>query len=206
MRKLVKALAIAAVISLVPTTAFAAMSTSSVRNSSSNHASGSSSVSGTVTPSTSTPTTSTTGTVVLANGTTIAVEDPASSNGTLTAGLVKSATASAAVGTAKRAGLPANVVAALDNVDAGSLAGISVVRGSIAGKTVLARTIAIRTAGGTQQQLVMDRSRIPASGVVSVLFYHNNNNTYTVEAATVDPATGIVTFTVPGDGTAAVIG
>ena len=200
MKKLVKALAIACVLSLVPMTAFAATSAQSVRNSSSNRSSSSS--------SSTASSTSTTATVVLSNGQTATIVGAEkSSNGTVSAGLVSSGTASAATGEAKRAGLPAAVVSTLNAIDAGNLGSVSVASGTLANKKVLATTVAIvKTTPGSQQQLVMDKTKLPASGVVEVLFYNNTNGLYTVIPATVNPATGIVTFTVPADGTAAIIG
>ncbi len=206
MRKLGKAVAIACVMSLASMTALAAGSGSTVRNSSSGH-SGSSTVSHAVQAGTTAQTTtpvSTTATQVLANGQTVTVLSPvAGSNGSLEGGLVANGTASVALGDAKRAGLPSVVVSALDAVDNGSLAGLPV---SAAGKKPLTKTVALtKVVAGSTQQLVVAKDKIPATGV-QVLFYNNTNNTFTLLPATVDATTGLVTFTAPADGTAAVVG
>ena len=207
MKKLVKVVAIVCAMSMMSTTAFAAGSASGGRNSSSSHlvSGGGSSVSTTTVTATGATTAGTTTTQVLANGQTVTVSGAQVSNGTLTAGLVSNGSGStAAVGEAKRAGLIPAVVAVLDAIDAGNLASVPA---ATAGKTVLATTVAItKVTPGSQQQLVMAKSKIPASGVVQVLFYNNTNGTFTVLPATVDAATGIVTFTAPQDGTAAIIG
>lgn len=206
MKKLIKALAVACVISLVPMTAFAANSATSVKNSSSSHLVGGGSGSGSGTAAGSTTTSATGTTVVIGNQVRTVLGSTSDGSGNLTSGLVSGTDASVATGAAKRAGLPGNVVAMLDGIDNGSLAGVAPVSGTVANKSVLAGTVAVTNAAGKQLQLVMAKSRIPASGVVEVLFYNNTNNTTVVLPATVDRATGIVTFTAPADGTAAVIG
>lgn len=206
MKKLVKVVAIVCAMSMMSTTAFAAGSASGGRNSSSSHlVSGGSASTTTATTATGATTAGTTTTQVLANGQTVTVSGAQVSNGTVTAGLVANGSGStAAVGEAKRAGLIPAVVAVLDAIDAGNLASVPA---ATAGKTVLATTVAItKVTPGSQQQLVMAKSKIPASGVVQVLFYNNTTGTFTVLPATVDAATGIVTFTAPQDGTAAIIG
>lgn len=206
MKKLIKALAVACVISLVPMTAFAANSATSVKNSSSSHLVGGGSGSGSSVAAGSTTTSATGTTVVIGNQVRTVLGSTSDGSGNLTSGLVSGTGASAATGAAKRAGLPANVVAMLDGIDNGSLAGVAPASGTVANKAVLAGTVAVTNAAGKQLQLIMAKSKIPASGVVEVLFYNNTNNTTVVLPATVDRATGIVTFTAPADGTAAVIG
>ena len=203
MKKLIKAMAAACVISLVPMTAFAANSASSVKNSSSSHLVGGS---GSGTSTGSSVKTGSVSTVIGSNGAVYSVLDSSSDGNGITAGLVAGNGVGAATGDAKRAGLPAGAVAMLNSIDNGSLAGITPVSGSVANKAVLARTVAVTNAAGKQVQLVMAKSKIPASGVVEVLFYNNTNNTTTVLSAAVDKTTGIVTFTAPADGTAAIIG
>ena len=206
MKKLIKAMAIACVISLVPMTAFAANSASSVKNSSSSHLVGGGSGSGSSVAAGSTTTAATGTTVVIGSQVRNVLDSASDGSGNLTAGLVAGTGATAATGAAKRAGLPANVAAMLDGIDNGSLAGVTPASGTVANKAVLARTVAVTNAAGKQLQLVIAKNKIPASGVVEVLFYNNTNNTTVVLPATVDRATGLVTFTAPADGTAAVIG
>lgn len=194
MKKFVKVLAIACALSLAAVPAMAA--------SRSSDSSDDSSSSDTYVPGSSSS--EATRTVVFDNGQTASVAGATvAADGTVTSGLVSNGTSSAATGSAKRAGLPSTVVSTLNAIDAGNLAGVP----EAAGKTVLAQTVAItKVTPGSQQQLVMAASKIPASGTVQVLFYDNTTGRFTVIAAVVDPATGVVTFTAPADGTAAIIG
>ena len=209
MRKIVKALAVAGVLSLASMSAFSA---SLSRHSSSSSSSGGSSTGGTAviingqTVNTTTGTAASAGTVtkVLANGQNVTVQGASTAaDGSVTSGLISNGTSGAAVGDAKRAGLPAAVTATLDSIDAGNLSAVP----AAAGKSVLATTVAIvNVTPGSQQQLVMAAAKIPATGVVQVLYYDNTTGLITIIPATVDPTTGIVTFTAPADGTAAIIG
>ena len=209
MRKIVKALAVAGVLSLASMSAFSA---SLSRHSSGSSSSGGSSTGGTAviingqTVNTTTGTAASAGTVtkVLANGQNVTVQGASTAaDGSVTSGLISNGTSGAAVGDAKRAGLPAAVTATLDSIDAGNLSAVP----AAAGKSVLATTVAIvNVTPGSQQQLVMAAAKIPATGVVQVLYYDNTTGLITIIPATVDPATGIVTFTAPADGTAAIIG
>ncbi len=207
MKKLVKVVAVVCAMSMMSTTAFAAGSASGGRNSSSSHVvSGGGSVSSTsAAAATGATTAGTTTTQVLSNGQTVTVSGATVSNGTITSGLVSNGSGStAAVGEAKRAGLVPSIVSILDAIDAGNLVSVPA---QVTGKTVLATTVAITKVNpNTQQQLIMAKDRIPASGVVQVLFYNNTNGSFTVLPATIDANTGIVTFTAPCDGTAAIIG
>ena len=194
MKKFVKVLAIACALSLAAVPAMAASRSGSSSDDSSS--------SDTYVPGSSSS--ETTRAVVFDNGLTASVAGATvAADGTVTSGLVSNGTSAAATGNAKRAGLPSTVVATLNAIDAGNLAGVP----EAAGKTVLAQTVAItKVTPGSQQQLVMATSKIPASGTVQVLFYDNTTGRFTVIAAVVDPATGVVTFTAPADGTAAIIG
>ena len=212
MRKIVKALAVAGVLSLASMSAFAAFPSRNSSGSSSSSSSGGSSTGGTAviingqTVTTTTGTAASAGTVtkVLANGQNITVQGASTAaDGSVTSGLISNGTSGAAVGDAKRAGLPEAVTATLDSIDAGNLSAVP----AAAGKSVLATTVAIvNVTPGSQQQLVMAAAKIPATGVVQVLYYDNTTGLITIIPATVDPTTGIVTFTAPADGTAAIIG
>ena len=146
-------------------------------------------------------------TSVSVEGVKILVEDPAfAEDGSLTHGLVvtENMTVAAATGEAKRAGLPEVITATLDAIDAGNLAAVPIATGTM---SVLAKTVAItKVAPNTQMQLVMTKAKVPVSGIVQVLYYLNTTGQFILLPAIVDPATGIVTFAAPGDGTAAIIG
>ena len=131
-------------------------------------------------------------------------------SGNVTSGLVANSSSgvSAAVGGAKRAGLPAAVTTTLNDIDAGKLTSVPAeTAAAVSGKQVLAQTVAlVHITAPTEQKLLMAKSKIPASGVVQVLYYDNTTGRFSVLTATVDAATGVVTFTAPADGTAAIIG
>ena len=205
MKKLFKAIALACVLSMATVSAMAKVSPASQEDSSSDDDGGSSSSSKATTATVAGVTEKTvTTTTVLANGQTAAVVGAIiAADGSVTGGLIYNGTSSAATGEAKRAGLPDTVVSTLNAIDAGNLSSIP----AAAGKTVLAQTIAItHVAPGAQQQLIMAVNKIPASGTVQVLYYDNTTGKFIILSAVVDPATGIVTFAAPADGTAAIIG
>ncbi len=131
-------------------------------------------------------------------------------SGNVTSGLVSNSSSgvSAAVGGAKRAGLPAAVTSTLNDIDTGKLTSVPAdVAAAVANKQVLAQTVAlVHITAPTEQKLLMAKTKIPASGVVQILYYDNTTGRFTVIAATVDAATGVVSFTAPADGTAAIIG
>ncbi len=182
--------------------------TQSYSNSGSSHSSSSSSDSST---SSSTGTNGTTVSRTLSNGQSVTVLGAATdASGNVTSGLVSNSSSgvSAAVGGAKRAGLPAAVATTLNDIDSGNLGSVPAeAAAAVAGKQVLAQTVAlVHITAPTEQKLIMAQAKIPASGVVQVLYYDNTTGRFTVLSATVDAATGIVTFTAPADGTAAIIG
>ncbi len=203
MKKLVKTLIIAGAVSMVSMNAFAAPSGSGA-GSSSSHSSSSS----------TTSTSNATGVTVsktLSNGQSVTVVGATTdASGNVTSGLVANSSngVSAAVGGAKRAGLPAAVTTTLNDIDAGKLTSVPTeAAAAVSGKQVLAQTVAlVHITAPTEQKLIMAKSKIPASGVVLVLYYDNTTGRFSVLTATVDAATGVVTFTAPADGTAAIIG
>lgn len=208
MKKLVKTLIIAGAVSMVSMNAFAAGSASS-SSSSSSHSSSSSSSS-----SSYSSTSNATGVTVsktLSNGQSVTVLGATTdASGNVTSGLVANSSSgvSVAVGGAKRAGLPAAVTTTLNDIDAGKLTSVPAeAAAAVSGKQVLTQTVAlVHITAPTEQKLIMAKSKIPASGVVQVLYYDNTTGRFSVLTATVDAATGVVTFTAPADGTAAIIG
>ena len=146
-------------------------------------------------------------TVELKSGKEVSVSGASvSAEGTLASGLVCSGPSPvvALTGASKTADLPATVAATINAIDAGNLAAVPV---ATEGKIVLAPTVALSgVEAGTKLQLVMTASKVPASGSVQVLYFDKATGSFIIIAATVDPITGIVTFTAPGDGTAAIIG
>ncbi len=206
MKKLVKTLIIAGAVSMVSMNAFAAGSGSTV-SSSSSHSSSSSSSSSSSTSNASGITVAKT----LSNGQSVTVVGATTdASGNVTSGLVSNSSSgvSAAVGGAKRAGLPAAVTSTLNDIDTGKLTSVPAdVAAAVANKQVLAQTVAlVHITAPTEQKLLMAKTKIPASGVVQILYYDNTTGRFTVIAATVDAATGVVSFTAPADGTAAIIG
>ena len=202
MKKLLRAIAIACVLSMATVSAMAYES----GDSSDDSASSTTYVANTATTATvagvtekTVPTTTVlpTGQSAIVSGAIIA------SDGSVSGGLISNGTSSAATGEAKRHGLPDTVVSTLNAIDAGNLSSIP----AAAGKTVLAQTIAIvHAAPGAQQQLIMAANKIPASGIVQVLYYDNTTGRFVILPATVDRATGIVTFAAPADVTAVILG
>ena len=205
MKKLVKTLIIAGAVSMVSMNALAAYHPSaSSAGSSSSHSSSSS----------TTSTSNATGVTVsktLSNGQSVTVLGATTdASGNVTSGLVANSSSgvSVAVGGAKRAGLPAAVTTTLNDIDAGKLTSVPAeAAAAVSGKQVLTQTVAlVHITAPTEQKLIMAKSKIPASGVVQVLYYDNTTGRFSVLTATVDAATGVVTFTAPADGTAAIIG
>ncbi len=203
MKKFAKALVIAGALSMVSMNAFAAGSASTFVSSSSKRSSSSSSTSNA---------SGITVAKTLSNGQSVTVVGATTdASGNVTSGLVSNSSSSgvsAAVGGAKRAGLPAAVTSTLNDIDTGKLTSVPAdVAAAVANKQVLAQTVAlVHITAPTEQKLLMAKTKIPASGVVQILYYDNTTGRFTVIAATVDAATGVVSFTAPADGTAAIIG
>ena len=121
-------------------------------------------------------------------------------------GLVKEEGAGVHTGTAKINGLPAAVINAIRQLDQGSLASFAptALSSQVTGKQVFAKTIAVETAAAGKQ-LKLYTAGFPEGAAPVILFYNNRTGQWEIIQATMDPATGYISFFAPGPGTLAVI-
>lgn len=209
MKKSLKAIALAAVLVAMPVTAFAAGSGSAGNTSfdsgvsHDNGGSSSSSSSSTSTSAAATTDAAKTETIVTASGAKVTVEGATTNSSGVKSGMVSTGSgATAATGAAATAGLPADVVSTINAINGGDLSNVPGV--DLSGKSAYGSTVAVRAEAGNLTASIYV-SKLPANGVVQVLFYNNNGGWSLIEA-TVDPATNTVTFTAPYSGTALVVG
>jgi hypothetical protein len=195
MKKSMKALALAVVLSAMPVVTFAG---GSPETGNTNYSSGGSG-SGTVSEAAKTS-----ATVTTVSGSKVTVKGATTNNRGVISGMVTNGSdASVAIGDAAIAGLPASVVDTINAVNLGDLSSIPGI--DMTGLTAYGSTVAVRAESGNQV-ISIYVSQLPANGVVKVAFYNNYTFTWSLIDATVDPAMNIVTFTAPISGTAVVVG
>jgi hypothetical protein len=209
MKKAIKALALAAVLTAMPVAAFAAGSTgTSTTDYSIGNAGGggssTTSVSNAGTTPGSTIETVTTTTVTTASGKKVTVQAATTNSSGVTSGMVDNGSgATVATGNAATAGLPENVVETINAVNNGDISNIPGI--DTTGLSAYGSTVAVRAEAGNQAVSIYV-SELPASGVVKIAFYNNYTQTWSLIDAIVDPETNIVTFEAPISGTAVVVG
>lgn len=146
--------------------------------------------------------------LVIDTTTTVGEQISANSKGEAVAG---STAFSIPTGEAATAGLPENVVNTINAINAGNLGAVPGV--NMTGYTAVSGTVPIVTKDAATDavkvgdvEATLRVTSIPDNGIVEILFYNNATGTWSIIKTTkVDPTTKIVSFTMPGSGTAVLL-
>ena len=108
-------------------------------------------------------------------------------------------------GSGKTAGLQADAVNTISALDSGKLETVPGV--DLTGKKAAGGTVALGIIPDDVHDVKVSLyvSGLPAGAVPYILFYNNMTLQWTLLPAVIDPATGLVVFNLPEDGTAVVV-